>query len=292
MKRSVAGLLALSSALAIAALVSARQSATVERDIVYFKSGGAAFTMDAYRPAKPNGMAVLFVVSGGWFSDHKDINPGLGKAFNDRGITLFQVVPGSQPRYKIPEMEVMVSQSVRYVRANAARFAISPRRIGVLGASAGGHLALMSGVLANLGKADAVDPVERVSSRPDAIAAFCPPTDLASFGAPGRAPWSEEKYKVFLPAFPVPPSDAAAFAKSVREISPIGYVSPAFPPTLLIHGDKDDLVPLQQSRSMDAALAKAGVIHKLVVVPGEGHGGGLFAAGAETMFAWFEERLK
>ncbi len=266
-----------------------RQS--VDHDLIYYKAGGAAFTMDEFRPAKPNGMAVLFMVSGGWVSDHKNINALLAGPFNAKGITLFEVVPGSQPRYKIPEMEVMVSQAVRYVRANATKLGVSPTKIGIVGMSSGGHLSLMSGAIANLGKPDAPDPVDRVSSRPDAIVAFAPPTDMANFGGPGRMPWNEDKYKVFLPAFPVAPDDAAGLAQSAKVLSPITYVTSAFPPTLLIHGDKDDLVPIQQSQVMDAALTKAGVEHKFVVVAGAGHDGGVILGGMAAMFDWFEKEL-
>lgn len=277
--------------LPLLAAVLPRQAPRVDHDLIYMKAGGAAFTMDEFRPAKPNGMAVLFMVSGGWTSDHKDINALLAGPFNAKGITLFQVVPGSQPRYKIPEMEVMASQAVRYVRANAARLGVSPTKIGIVGMSSGGHLSLMTGALANLGKPDAKDPVERVSSRPDAIVAFAPPTDMADFGTPGRMPFNEDKYKVFLPAFPAAPTDVPGLTKAAKELSPITYVTPAFPPTMLIHGDKDDLVPLQQSQVMDAALAKAGVEHRLVVVPNGKHDASVIFGGMAAMFEWFEKEL-
>lgn len=275
--------------LPLLAAVVLRQS--VDHDLIYYKSGGAAFTMDEFRPAKPNGMAVLFMVSGGWVSDHRSINPGLAMPFNAHGITLFEVVPGSQPRYKIPEMEAMISQAVRYVRANAAKLGVSPTKIGIVGMSSGGHLSLMAGALGAPGKPDAPDPVDRVSSRPDAIVAFAPPTDMANFGSPGRMPFNEPKYQVFLPAFPVAPTDVAGLTQAAKTLSPITYVTPSFPPTLLVHGDKDDLVPLQQSQAMDAALTKAGVEHKLVVVPGAGHDGGVILGGMNAMFDWFAKEL-
>src|SRR5580704_16859122 len=67
-------------------------------DVIYMKAGGAAFTMDVFKPAKPNKAAVVFMVSGGWMSDHsmlKSFVPGIEKAFVDAGFTVFEVVHGA-----------------------------------------------------------------------------------------------------------------------------------------------------------------------------------------------------
>ena len=281
------------AALALLCLAPAVRAQSVDHDIVYMKSGGAAFTMDAFRPAKPNGIAVVSIVSGGWFSDHTGINAGLAKPFNDAGITVFEVVHGSQPRYKIPEIEAQISRAIRYVRANATRFGISPNKIGVFGGSAGGHLSLMSAVTADVGKADANDPVDRVSSGPNAIVALFPPTDMVNFGTTGRTPFKEPKYLVFQGAFPVKPdASAEEMAAVAKSLSPIYGVKADFPPTLLIHGDKDDLVPLQQSQILDAKFAELGVSHKLIVVPGAGHGGPGFVERMGDVVGWFLEKLK
>ena len=241
------------------ALLAFRQS--VDHDLVYLHAGGAAFTMDAFRPAKPNGIGVIFVESGGWFSDHSMINAATAKPFTDAGITLFEVVHGAQPRYKIPEMEAQIGKAIGYVRGNAAKYGVSPAKIGIVGGSAGGHLSLMSAI------------VGPEAEHPNAIVAYYPPTDLVNFGSTGRMPFKEPGYVVFTGAFPVTPTTPVEQMTAVAKgLSPIYGVTKAFPPTLLIHGDKDTLVPLEQSQRMDAALASAGVDHKLVVVPGTGHG--------------------
>src|SRR5687767_14087869 len=110
------------------------------RDVIYMKSGGAAFTMDVFKPKDANGAAVIYLVSGGWFSDHGAINPAFAKSLNDEGFTVFEVVHGSQPRYKIPEIAKQVTRAVRFVRTNAAAYGVDPARLGITGASAGGHL--------------------------------------------------------------------------------------------------------------------------------------------------------
>lgn len=278
-------------ALALVALVLAPQS--VDHDLIYMKQAGAAFTMDAFRPAKPNGAAVIYIVSGGWYSDHNGINADLAKAFNAQGITMFEVVHGAQPRYKLNDIEPMISRSIRYVRANAAKYAIGPNRIGIMGGSAGGHLSLMAGVLGDDGKPDAKDPIDRVSSKPNAIVALFPPTDMVNFGAEGRMPFKEPKYLIFQPAFPVPPNATPEqMAEVAKAHSPIYGVKAGFPPTYLIHGDKDDLVPLQQSQKLDALFASLGIDHKLTVVPGGGHGGDAFIPYFSNAIDWFNEKLK
>lgn len=282
------------SPLALLFLAATRsQAASVDHDLIYMKQGGAAFTMDAFRPATPNGIAVLSLVSGGWYSDHSGINPGLAKAFTDKGITVFEVVHGSQPRYKIPEIESQISRAVRYVRANAAKYGVSPSKIGIFGGSAGGHLSLMAAVQGDDGNPDASDPVAKASSKPNAVVALYPPTDLANFGAPGRMPMNEMMFVPFKGAFPLKadatPEENTAMAKG---ISPIYGVTKGFPPTLLMHGDKDALVPLEQSQHMDEALAKAGVDHKLVVVPGAGHATKEFGERIGEVVDWFLSKLK
>lgn len=294
MRRAAAIVFASTSALVLAALVAARtQATTVDRDLIYLRQGGVAFTMDAFRPAKPNGKAVIFVVSGGWVSDHGGINADLARPFTDNGITLFEVVHGAQPRYKIPEIEAQIARAVRYVRANATKYGIAKDKVGIFGMSAGGHLSLMSAVVGADGKADAADPVERESSKPNAIVAFFPPTDMVNFGTPGRMPFKEPSYLVFQGAFPVKPDDSVeSVAKVAKSLSPIYGVTKDFPPTLLIHGDKDPLVPIQQSQAMDAALGAAGVDHKLIVVPGGVHGGAPFIPKFADVVTWFSEKLK
>ncbi len=289
MPRSRSGLL---PSLALLAASALSQAQTTVRDLIYLKSGGAAFTMDEYKPARPTGAAVLWLVSGGWFSSHEGIRPELAKPFTDRGITVFEVVHGGQPRYKIPEIETQILRAVRYVRANAATLGVDPARLGIAGGSAGGHLSLMVGGLGREGDPSAKDPVERASSRVQAIVAYFPPVDFLNFGGPGVMPFDAPQMAVFLPAFGVDPKGPKErIAAVARAVSPIYLVTPTFPPTFLIHGDKDPLVPIEQSRRFDEALAKAGVAHRLLVVPGEGHGTPGFAPTMKDAAEWFAARL-
>src|SRR5208337_118017 len=122
-----------------------------------------------------NGAAVVWVISGGWFSAHEAINPAPVEELLKRGYTVFAVVHGSQPRYTLPEIVADMNRAVRFIRYHAADYSIDPDRIGITGGSAGGHLSLMQGTAGDKGKPDASDPIDRTSSRVQAVACFFPP---------------------------------------------------------------------------------------------------------------------
>ncbi len=276
------------------AILSATLASAQERiqDLIYHKQGGTAFTLDVFKPAKPNGAAVIWIVSGGWVSDHSGINPGLAKLFNDEGFTLIQAVHGAQPKYTVPEILVQLKQAVRYTRANAVKFGIDPDRIGVTGASAGGHLSLILAGNPAVAEPDSSNPINKVGSEVQAVVAFFPPTDFMNWGKEGSPASSNPMLAVFMPALGVTPSTPKEKLEQIgRDLSPITYVKTGFPPTFLIHGDKDLLVPVQQSQTLDAAFAKAGVTHELMVIPGAGHDGSVIAPSAAKVLEWFAKHL-
>jgi acetyl esterase/lipase len=245
------------------------------------KAGGTAFTMDVLKPAKPNKAAVVFMVSGGWISDHsmiKSFGADIEKAFAAGGFTVFSVVHGAQPRFNVAEIVEQVRTAVRFVHAHAADYGIDTNRVGVTGISSGGHLSLM------------------IAGSPDspvnAVAAIAPPTDLANWGKPAFLLIDDPQMAMFIPALGFDPkgprNDMEALA---RKLSPITYVNPKYPPTLIVHGDSDKVVPLQQAQAMDQALTRAGVEHKLEVVPGGGHDDKTFGPGLMKALQWFKDKL-
>jgi acetyl esterase/lipase len=158
----------------LSSLATAASGQGRTQDVIYMKAGGTAFTMDVLRPANPNKAAVIFIVSGGWISDHamlKSYTPDLEKVLVGGGFTVFEVVHGAQPRFKVAEIVEQARTAVRFIHAHAADYGIESNRIGVSGISTGGHLALM------------------IAGSPDAlvhsVAAIAPPIDLANWGKPG-----------------------------------------------------------------------------------------------------------
>src|SRR6266849_5073418 len=146
---------------------------TRKEDVIYGRKFGTALTLDVFTPKKnANGAAVIWVVSGGWFSDHGAINPKFFDELLKRGYTVFAVVHGSQPRFTIPEAVADMNRAVRFIRYHAKDYKIDPDRIGITGGSAGGHLSLMQGMAGDTGDPKAKDPIDRVSSRVQAVACF------------------------------------------------------------------------------------------------------------------------
>lgn len=273
-------------------------------DVVYGRKFGTALTMDVFTPkSHQNGIGIIWVVSGGWFSNHDAINPAPINELLSRGYTVFAVVHGSQPKFTIPEILEDMNRSVRYIRYHARDFPIDPDRIGITGGSAGGHLSLMQGTAGDTGNSKAADPVDKVSSRVQAVACFFPPTDFLNYGKPGEIALGCGTLRMFKAPFDfhdldparkyfVPVTDADKIVETGRRISPVYHASSDDPPTLIIHGDADHLVPIQQAELIVDKLKSAGVETKLVVKKGAEHGWPNLLNDMTIIADWFDGHLK
>ena len=254
------------AAVALAWSAGAAPAPAITTDVVYGHKDGMALVYDVFRPREANGAAVLFMVSGGWFSRWM---PPAERApwfrhLLDAGFTVVAVHHGSAPRFKVPDAVADVRLAVAHVRANAEAFGIDPARVGVTGGSAGGHLSLMLGLD---GDAD---------GRVAAVVAYFPPVDLTDIVGPSER----------FPALDFPPAQAA-------DVSPVRFASADDPPVLLIHGDQDELVPLVHSERMHAALQAAGATSELIVIEGARHGfrGADQRRARQATVAFFEKHL-
>ena len=274
-------------------------------DVIYGRKFGTALTMDVFTPTKDaRGIGVIIVVSGGFVSSHDSISPVFVRPLTDRGYTVFTVVHGSQPRYTIPEIIQDINRAVRFIRYHAKDYGIDPDHIGITGASAGGHLSLMLGTAGDSGNPHAKDPIDRLSSRVQAVACFFPPTDFLNYGKSGDAKiHAIDHAPPYRAAFDyreldkesrlwVPIKDPEQLEQIARDISPVWHVSPDDPPTLIIHGDQDRLVPLQQSELIIEKLKKAGVETNLVVKKGAGHGWLGMDKDENQIISWFDKYLR
>ncbi len=275
---------ALAAALIVAPAL-AGGAAKVQPDVVYGHKMGMALTFDALVPDDQNGAAVLFMVSGGWnsrWSDPHQVATGEGRQFGlsrqllDHGYTVFMVRHGSAPLFKVPDAVADVRRAVRYIRLHAGDFGIDADRLGVFGGSAGGHLSLMLGNASDEGDDSSSDPIEQTGNRVAAVVAYFPPVDLQPITGPNDR-------------FPALDFDAAKAA----DVSPLLFVTEDDPPTLLVHGDADELVPLVHSEQIKAAFDKANVTSKLIVIEGAGHGfrGEDGERASSALIAWFNQHL-
>jgi acetyl esterase/lipase len=273
-------------------------------DVVYGRKYGTALTMDVFTPKNhQNGVGIIWVVSGGWFSGHDSIGSAPIAELLNRGYTVFAVVHGSQPKFTIPEILGDMHRSVRYIRFHAKDYQIDPGRIGITGGSAGGHLSLMQGTAGDAGNPSAGDPVDKVSSRVQAVACFFPPTDFLNYGKPGEIALGCGTLRMFKAPFDfheldparkyfVPVTDVDKIVETGRRISPVYHATADDPPTLIIHGDADRLVPIQQAELIIDKLKAAGVETKLVVKKGAEHGWPNLLKDMTIIADWFDAHLK
>jgi acetyl esterase/lipase len=276
-----------------------------KEDVIYGRKYGTALTMDIFTPRKDAaGIGVIVVVSGGFISSHEAISTNYTKPLLAHGYTVFTVVHGSQPRYTVPEIIDDMKRAVRFIRHHAKDYGIDPDRIGVAGASAGGHLSLMLGTSGDLGNPKAKDPVDRESCRVQAVACFFPPTDFLNYGMKGAEKiHATDHAPPYRPAFDyreldkksnmwVTVTDENRLREIARQISPIQHVSSDDPPTFIVHGDADKLVPLQQSEVIVEKFKAAGVETKLEIKKGGGHGWLGIDKNLADFANWFDHCLK
>ena len=264
------------------------KTATYVRDVIYGHRDGMALTYDVFKPVKhANGALVVNMVSAGYRSSWgppEERQPRY-QALIDKGFTVVALYHASAPRFQVPDAVADVRLGMRHIKLHAADYGADPARIGVWGASAGGHLALVAGTMADDGNQTATNPVERSGNRIAAVVAYFPPTDMAAL-LQGR-----------------PKVDAIAFDdKLMASVSPLFSVDARDPPTLILQGDADRGVPPAQAQAMHAALDKAGVENQLKMYAGADHDfyvkgdpvrTDAYATDAmASMVSWFESHLK
>ena len=279
---------------------AAAPAPSVERNLVYGMYSGLALLLDVHRPSTPNGAGIVAITGIGFHAGAeygatpmKELQEQLGifvKPLVAAGYTVFVINHRGAPAFRYPAGIEDAERAVRFVRHHATRFGISPDRIGAVGASSGGYMASMLGVRSGAGGPDDGDAVNRQQARVQAVVAYCPPEDLTgafnNFGMSAIA--------AFMGSVRLPDPKSAEF-KMYLQASPIASVSSDDAPFLLIHGDKDQLVPIEHSEKMEAALRGANVPVKLIRVTGSGH---MIQAKPEypdfttEMIRWFDAHLR
>jgi acetyl esterase/lipase len=222
--------------------------------------------LDLAMPKTGNGPfpVVVFLHGGGWSEGNRqEMNhfiegvAGLGYV----GVTVaYRLVPAA----RFPAQLEDCKAAVRWLRANAAKYRINPKRIGVVGFSAGGHLASMLGVT---GKNDGLEGAggnPDQSSRVQAVVSFFGLTDFST------RDWPRDLENGVIEPFLG--GSFANHADEYRRASPITYVTSDAPPFLFFHGSEDKLVPVDQSKRLGEKLRNAGVFAEVNVLEGEGHG--------------------
>lgn len=237
-------------------------------DVEYARVGDISLKLDLYIPLHKQGERlplVVWVHGGAWASGDK------ADLCAPRELSDHYIV--ASINYRLSQEAAFPAQiydckaAIRWLRANADQYDIDPNRIGAWGESSGGHLVSLLGTSGGVEKleGDVGDYLDR-SSEVQAVCDFCGPTDLALLYE-GTVKMDPRKNPILL-LFRGIPTDQPDL---LRESNPITYVSPDDPPFLIMHGDKDFLVPLVQSELLYTALQEGGVESTLRVIEGCGH---------------------
>lgn len=308
MVRSLIGTVLTLLCVSSAAVLAQETTYIQTENIVYHEVHGIGLVMDVFVPkGEKNGLGVIDVISGSWFSDRGKIRDHTrSQTFQilcRKGYTVFAIRPGSITKFSAVEMRSHLNHGIRWVKDHAGQYGIDPERLGLMGASAGGHLACLTAVTAEDGKPVDGKTSETGDTRVKAVAVFFPPTDFLNWkrGADEPAPSDRERQtpeqrrkRQLRLAFAEPPENPTeeVVNQALTKISPARLVTSSAPPFLLIHGDRDPLVPLQQSEIMIEALKKAGVSAELIVKKGGGHPWLTMHEEVQVIADWFDVQLK
>lgn len=254
---------------AVAALLTvaahAGEAFRIEKDIAYLtpdRKEKADLYLPASNPSGARRPAVVIIHGGGWTGGDKgaarEINIGTNLALNGYvGLSINYVLASTNKdtaKATWPQNLHDCMTAVRWLRKNAERLQVNPERIGVIGGSAGGHLAAMLAVIGGKDGLDPQGPYGEFSCRVQCAVDLYGPADLSGrlhLTMLGRS--SEEAPELY------------------RAASPVTYVDKLDPPILIVHGTADKTVDVAQSRLFAAKLKEAGARHELVIVEGAPH---------------------
>src|SRR5256884_2209558 len=232
-------------------------------------------TLTPYFPAKEKTTgAAIIVCPGGGYTHLADHEGGpVAEWLNTLGITAFVLKYRLGPRYHHPAPLQDAARAIRTVRARASEWSIDPKRIGILGFSAGGHVASTIGTHFDSGKPDAQDFIERVGSRPDLMILIYPVITMREFAHAGSR-------RMLLGENPS--------ANLVGWLSNEAQVTKETPPAFLVHTANDPAVPVENSLRFAEAMTKAGVPFELNIYERGPHGFGL--GGKDPMLSTWPQR--
>ncbi|MEP0771629.1 alpha/beta hydrolase [Coleofasciculus sp. FACHB-SPT36] len=224
--------------------------------IVFSNPDGVPLSMDLYRPPQiGNYPALIIIYAGAWRSGDPTQNADFSRYMAARGYSVFAIDYRHTPRYRFPAQLDDVRAALAFIHQHAAEYEADPERIAIVGRSAGGHLAMLAAY-----EPDAL-PVK-------AVVSYYGPVDLSGgYADPPRPDPIDTRavLKTFMGGTP------ATMPDRYRQASPISYVRRSLPPTLLVHGSRDNLVQLKFIQQMHQRLRADGNISVLLEIPWAEH---------------------
>lgn len=255
--------------------------------ITYGRIQGLELKLDLARPSHSPGdplPAVVFIHGGGWSSADRSNGHRIITLLAQNGFVAASIDYRLSGESSFPAQLEDSKCAVRFLRAHAGVYGIDPQRIGTAGGSAGGHLAALVALTPANAGLEGTGGWEEFSSHVSAVVDFYGVSDLLSLAANPRSS------SMVLKLMRGTPAEKPAL---YRQANPLGLVQAGAPPFYLAHGDKDDLVPLDQSERLAAALQDAGSEATLRVIQGMAHGsiGTLPEEVLADMVAFFKKHL-
>ena len=237
-----------------------------ELDVVYCRGGSEDLHLDLYVPKSLRGPLPTMVLlhGGGWCSGSKNDMRPAARAFAEKGYATVAVEYRLTPQHRFPAQLHDVKCAVRWLRANAARCQVDPERIGVMGGSAGGHLALLLALTEPKDGLEGDGGCPEQSSKVQAVINLMGPVDLS------RPGWPDVTERMIADLVG---GNRERTLAACRSASPFSYIHRGAPPVLTIHGTKDEIVPYDQARLLHESLRAAGVTTWLEPLKDKGHGG-------------------
>jgi acetyl esterase/lipase len=264
------------------------QEAKVVRDVEYCRAGGESLRLDVSVPQGPGPFPVAILVHGGGWSkgdksgsdhpgDGADITPWFAP-LTAAGFTWFSINYRLAPAHRWPACLEDVQTAIRWVKAHARDYRGDPTRIALFGHSAGGHLVCLAAAIAG------------EDTRVQAVVGCAPVTDFVYELNVRKDTWRSFQDLVGCPQGVT--DEARSLAPAM---SPINHVKPGLPPFLILQGDADRSVRVEESRAFAARLQAAGVRCDLIVLPGAPHRLLAWAehdpAYPDKMIAWLRNTL-
>lgn len=258
----------------ISAQGQSTQSTTMKQsDLIYAKVGELELKLDLYLPKHASEKPLIVWVHGGaWRAGDKSRMPL--KALVEDGFAVASIDYRLTPVARFPANVHDIKAAIRYLRANSESLHINAKTVVIAGASAGGHLAALVGVTnGHLALEGDLGNHQNVSSDVQAIVSFYGASNLTTILTQS----TPHGLGVRIPALQLllgsQPEDAVELAKLA---SPVFHVEKSDPPLLLIHGDQDPQMPINQSHELVGLFEKVGAAVQMKVIHGGAHGGAVF----------------
>jgi acetyl esterase/lipase len=272
--------------IAVTACAAPPDNVDFQQDITYATVGGEELKLNLSRPRDAKGAlpCVVVIHGGAWRAGNRSGHNDVTWKFAQRGYVSATLSYRFCPKYTAPAQIQDVKAAVRFLRGNAEKFNIDPKKMGAVGFSAGAHLSMILGVMDKDDGLDDVGEFKDQSSKVQAVVAYFGPADF-TLPYPDA---SKNLIKDFLGG------TAAEKPEIAKQASPVTYVNKGDAPMLLFQGTKDPLVPHEQAIAMVEALTKAGVPGRVELMIGAGHGwgGAEMSRTAEGTFTFFDQQLK